>query len=359
MPEEQAQERTEEATPRRREEARKRGQIVKSRELSSVAILSTGFIFLFFSSLIFFQQYIFITRISFSNFTSDLTDLGYFLYFFKTCTQAMLKFLLPYLVLLVLVAIVIYLIQTGGGVWATEALGLKLERIDPIEGFKRLFSMVALFELIKSLAKLAIIVSLGYWIVSQNVGTIVKLLGQNSSQLILALKFLLQELMSKLLFVLAFLALLDWLYNRWDVERKLRMTRQELKEELKQTEGDPWVKAKIRQKQRQISKQRMLAEVPKADVVITNPEHYAVALKYDLGQMPAPKVIAKGMDHLAQKIKEIAKKHGVPLYEDPPLAQILYRKVEIGAYIPEDLYGAVAKILAQVYKLRKWKNRSS
>ena len=136
------------------------------------------------------------------------------------------------------------------------------------------------------------------------------------------------------------------------MERKLKLTKQELKEELKQTEGDPHVKARIRQKQREMARQRMLAEVPKADVVITNPVHYAVALKYELGEMPAPKVIAKGKDKLALKIKEIAEKYNIPIYEDPPLAQVLYKKVEVGDYIPEDLYHAVAKVLAYIYKLK-------
>uniref|UniRef100_A0A832LVJ2 Flagellar biosynthetic protein FlhB n=1 Tax=Caldimicrobium thiodismutans TaxID=1653476 RepID=A0A832LVJ2_9BACT len=356
MPEEQAQERTEEATPRRREEARKRGQIVKSRELSSVAVLSTGFFSLIILSVFFFQQYILITKISFSLFSADLTELSYFMSFFKGITYSLLKFLLPYFVLLTLSALIIYLLQTGGGVIASEAIGLKLERINPVEGFKRLFSLTSLFELVKSLLKLTIILGISYWIISQNLDRILKLLGQETSYLLLVTHQLFKDLLTKLLFVLAFLAILDWLYARWDLERKLRMTRQELKEELKQTEGDPWVKAKIRQKQREIARQRMLAEVPKADVVITNPEHYAIALKYEVGKMPAPQVVAKGVDYLAQKIKEIAQKHRVPIYEDPPLAQILYKKTKVGEYIPKELYEAVAKVLAYIYKFKKARN---
>ncbi|MFN4131510.1 MAG: flagellar biosynthesis protein FlhB [Caldimicrobium sp.] len=355
MPEEPAQERTEEATPRRREEARRRGQIVKSRELSSVAILSTGFLSLIFLSFLFFQQFYFILHFSFSNFSIGDLNLSQVYFLFKNYFNALIKFLLPYFVLLVISALVIYLLQTGGGVWATEVITFKWERINPIEGTKRLFSLTSLFELIKSLAKLAIIIGISYWIISQNFDRVLKLLGANSFYLLSVLKIILKDLFSKLLFILAFLAILDWLYSWWEVERKLRMTREELKEELKQTEGDPWVKARIRQKQREMSRQRMLAEVPKADVVITNPEHYAVALKYELGKMPAPKVVAKGVDFLAQKIKEIAKKHKVPLYEDPPLAQILYKKVEVGEYIPEELYQVVAKVLAYLYKAKEKK----
>lgn len=355
MPEEQAQERTEEATPRRREEAKRRGQIIKSRELSSVALLSTGFLSFLVLSFVFFQQFFFILKFSFSNFSIGDLDFSNFLYIIKTCLYALFKFLLPLFVLLVISAFVIYLVQTGGGVWAGESISLKWDRINPVEGFKRLFSLTSLFELVKSLVKLALITGFSYWIISQNFDKLIKLLGVESYYLLVTLKVLLKDLLGKLLFVLAFLAILDWLYARWDFERKLRMTREELKEELKQTEGDPWVKAKIRQKQREMSRQRMLAEVPKADVVITNPEHFAVALKYEIGKMPAPQVVAKGVDFLAQKIKEVAKKHGVPIYEDPPLAQILYKKVEVGDYIPEDLYQVVAKILAYVYKMRRKK----
>ncbi|MFN3406665.1 MAG: flagellar biosynthesis protein FlhB [Caldimicrobium sp.] len=358
MPEEQAQERTEEATPRRREEARRRGQVVKSRELSSVALLSTAFLSLLFLSYVFFHQFSFILQFSFSNFKLEDLNMSLFFYLNKNYFYAVMKFLFPYFILLLIAVFVIYLLQTGGGVWATEALSLKWERINPIEGFKRLFSLASLFELFKALFKLAVIVGISYWIISQNIDNILKLLGANTLHLLAATKMVLKDLLVKLLFILAILGVLDWLYSWWEVERKLRMTREELKEELKQTEGDPWVKAKIRQKQREMSRQRMLAEVPKADVVITNPEHFAVALKYELGKMPAPQVVAKGKDFLAQKIKEIAKEHGVPLYEDPPLAQILYKKVEVGEYIPEELYQVVAKVLAYVYKARKKKGKS-
>lgn len=355
MPEEPAQERTEEATPRRREEARRRGQSVKSRELSSVAILSTGFLSLLVLSFLFFQQYFLILKFSFSNFGSELLP-SHSLYLFKTYFLTIMKFLFPFFLIITLAAVIIYLLQTGGGVFATEVISPKWERIDPIEGFKRLFSMTSLFELAKALLKIAIICGISYWIISQNFDKLLKLLGSESFYLLNGIKILLKDLLGKLLFVLFFLAILDWLYSRWEIERKLRMTREELKEELKQTEGDPWVKARIRQKQRELSQRRMLAEVPKADVVITNPEHYAVALKYEIGKMPAPQVVAKGADFLALKIKEIAKKHGVPIYEDPPLAQILYKKVKVGKYIPEELYQVVAKVLAYVYKMKnkKW-----
>lgn len=352
MPEELLQERTEEPTPRRREEARKRGQVIKSRELSSVAILSTGFFTFIILSYMFFRQFYLIFYKSFNSYYFDL-NISTFLSLNKTIYLFVLKILFPYFLIISLVAIIVYLIQTGGGVWAEEVIGFKFERINPVEGFKRLFSLTALFELIKALLKIFIITGVTYWIISKYMPNILKLFGVDIPYLAYNFKIFLKDFFSKLLVILAILGILDWVYNWWDVERRIKLTRHELKEELKQTEGDPWVKARIRQKQREIARARMLAEVPKADVVITNPTHYAVALKYELGSMPAPQVIAKGKNFLAQKIREIAEAHKVPIYHDPPLAQLLYEKVEVKEYIPEELYQVVAKVLAYVYTLKK------
>ena len=349
--EETLQERTEEPTPRRREEARKRGQIVKSRELSSVAVLGSGFLCFFLLSFVFFQQFYVLFHRFFTSFSYEI-DYDNFFFLIKIASLPVAKILLPFFFIISFVAIIVYLVQTGGGVWATEVISFKFDRINPVEGFKRLFSWTSLFELVKSLFKLAIISGITYWIIKKHSENILKLFGADVKYVTFSFGYFLKDLIAKLLAILAFLAVLDWFYNRWDVERKLRLTRQELKEELKQTEGDPWVKAKIRQKQREMSRQRMLAEVPKADVVITNPTHYAVALKYEAGKMPAPQVIAKGKDKLALKIKEVAHEHKIPIYEDPPLAQVLYKKVEVGDYIPEDLYQAVAKVLAYIYRLK-------
>jgi flagellar biosynthetic protein FlhB len=352
MPEETLQERTEEATPRRREEARKRGQVAKSRELNSVAVLFAGTSSLLLLGSLFLSQIYLMFGYSFTSFNLSI-DLPSTLYLFKFFLFSLLKFLLPLFVLLTLSVLIVYLLQTGGGVWAVEAISLKFDRLNPIEGFRRLFSLTSLFELVKSLLKLAIIILVSYFIIKDEVRGILNLLGMSVGYLTASMVHLTKVLIIKILFILFLLSLLDWLYNWWEVERKLRMTREELKEELKQTEGDPLVRARIRQKQRELARRRMLAEVPKADVVITNPEHFAVALKYEMGEMPAPQVVAKGVDHLAQKIKEIAKENDVPIFEDPPLARLLYYKTKVGDYIPQELYEAVAKILAVVYKLRE------
>jgi len=352
MPEETLQERTEEATPRRREEARKRGQVAKSRELNSVAVLFAGTSSLLLLGSLFLSQINLMFGYSFTSFNLSI-DLPSTLYLFKFFLLSLMKFLLPLFVLLTLSVLIVYLLQTGGGVWAVEAISLKFERLNPIEGFRRLFSLTSLFELVKSLLKLAIIILVSYFIIKDEIKGILNLLGMSVGYLTASMVHLTKVLIIKILFILFLLSLLDWLYNWWEVERKLRMTREELKEELKQTEGDPLVRARIRQKQRELARRRMLAEVPKADVVITNPEHFAVALKYEMGEMPAPQVVAKGVDYLAQKIKEIAQENDVPIFEDPPLARLLYYKTKVGDYIPQELYEAVAKILAVVYKLRE------
>lgn len=351
MPEEVFEEKTEEPTPRRREEARKRGQIVRSRELSSVAVIGTGFLGLLIFSLLFFQQFYMVFYYSVNHYYTDL-NLSFLVGISNFVIRTLGKVLLPFFFILCLVVLVVYLIQTGGGVWAHEVIRFDLNRINPVEGFKRLFSLTALFELIKVLFKLGIIVGVSYFIIAKYFPLILKLFGAGSKYVVFSLKVFLKDFLFKIIGLLMFLGILDWLYVRWDVERKLRLTRRELKEEIKHTEGDPLIRARIRQKQREMARRRMLAEVPRADVVITNPTHYAVALQYEIGKMPAPKVLAKGRDWLALKIKEIAEKNRVPIYEDPPLAKLLYERVEIGDFIPQDLYHAIAKVLAYVYKLK-------
>jgi len=353
MPEENLQEKTEEPTPRRREEARKRGQVARSRELSAVAVIGSGLLAFILSgafmlSQLFYALRYFLSR-PFPTFNFPEAYLS-FKYAFKFGALS----LLPLIIFLVVISILSNFVQTGG-IAAWEALAPKAERINPVEGFKRLFSLPSLVELAKSILKILIISVVAYLVIRKHQVEILSLLGQDLWRVGQGIYTLSLDLVFKLLMALAVLAVLDFFFQRWDVERKLRMTREELKEELKQTEGDPWVKARIRQVQREMARRRMMAEVPKADVVITNPEHVAVALKYEMREMPAPKVVAKGQGLLAQKIKEVARESGVPIVEDPPLARLLYTRVEVEEYIPEDLYKAVAEVLAYVYRLKKRK----
>ncbi len=350
MAEENLQEKTEEPTPRRREEARQRGQVAKSREVAAVAVLSGGLLAFFVAGSYMVSQMMIIYR-HFLNFGPPHLDLKAAEKTLWVAVKLSIGAVFPVVVLVFVLAFLSLYLQVGGVV-AWEALTPKWERIHPLEGFKRLFSLPSLVELVKSILKISLIAGVSYLVIYGERERLLLLAGEGVKALGYELFSLARGLMLKVLFALLALALLDFLFQRWETERHLRMTKEELKEEMKQTEGDPWVKSRIRQIQRAMAQKRMMSEVPKADVVITNPQHLAIALKYELGEMPAPQVLAKGANYLAFKIREIAEAHGVPVVENPPLAQALYRQVEEGEYIPAELYQAVAEVLAFVYRLK-------
>jgi len=349
VPEESLQEKTEEPTPRRREEARKRGQVAKSREVAAVAVLSGGLLSFFLAGGFIYTQLAraFTYFLALPHRSIDLPEAREAL---LVGSKFVVLAVLPVVAAVAITSFLSLFLQVRGVV-AWEALSPKPERINPVEGFKRLFSLPSLVELLKALFKLAIIGFVAYLVISRDETRVLLLIGEPVENIAREIFDLCRTLVAKTIIALVVLAVLDFLFQRWETERHLRMTREELKEELKQTEGDPWVKSRIRQIQRAMAQRRMMAEVPKADVVITNPQHLAVALKYELGQMPAPQVVAKGADLVAERIKEIAREHRVPIVENPPLARALY-KVEPGEFIPAELYQAVAEVLAYVYKLK-------
>lgn len=349
MPEETLQEKTEEPTPRRREEARKRGQVAKSREVAAVAVLSGGLLsFLLAGGFVYTQ--LARTLVYFLGLPHRSLEFPEAWEVLLVGTKFAILALLPVVAVVSLASFLSLFLQVRGVV-AWEALTPKPERLNPVEGFKHLFSLPSLVELVKSFLKLAIIGLVAYLVIHRDENRVLLLIGEPVENIAREIFDLSRTLVTKTLIALVALAVLDFLFQRWETERHLRMTRQELKEELKQTEGDPWVKARIRQIQRAMAQRRMMAEVPKADVVITNPQHLAVALKYELGEMPAPQIVAKGADLIAERIKEIAREHRVPIVENPPLARALYQ-VEIGEFVPAELYQAVAEVLAYVYKLK-------
>jgi flagellar biosynthetic protein FlhB len=245
-----------------------------------------------------------------------------------------------------------------GLVVSLEPIAPKLSRIDPAAGLSRLFSGRALAELMKSCAKVLIVGYYGYVTLRQDYPALVATGVMEPGQILATVGNLGLRLGFRVGIALAVLAAMDYAYQRWEFEKSIRMTKQEVKEELRQTEGDPMLRARIRARQRQIAMHRMMQEVPKADVVVTNPVHLAVALKYDPGTMKAPKVVAKGARLLAQRIRDLAAANGVPIVENKPLAQALYKAVEIGREIPAHLYKAVAEILAYVYYLDKRAGRT-
>ncbi len=350
MPEETLQEKTEEPTPRRREEARRRGQVARSREIAAVAVLSGGWLAFLLGGSYMVTRLMMIYR-HFLTFSHPIFDLKGVEGLFWLSVKMGFASLLPVVTIVLFLAFLSLYLQVGG-IAAWEALAPKWERIHPVEGFKRLFSLPSLVELLKSVSKIALIAVVAWLVIDGEKERVLLLAGQQVESISRELVALSRSLVTKTILALLALAVLDFLFQRWETERQLRMTREELKEELKQTEGDPWVKSRIRQIQRAMAQRRMMAEVPKADVVITNPKHFAVALKYEMGEMPAPQVLAKGADFLAQKIRALAEAHGVPVVENPPLAQTLYREVEVGDYVPAELYQAVAEVLAYVYRLK-------
>ena len=257
--------------------------------------------------------------------------------------------LLPFMVTVLLAGIVGNISQNGF-YWSTKPLTPNFSKLDPLKGFKKLVSLRSWVELAKSVFKLVIIGSVAYVMVRREADAMPALVHLQVSQILsyaakVAFKIILYTTL-----VLVILAVLDYIYQRWQHEKELRMTKQEVKDEFKNTEGDPKIKARIRSVQRDMARRRMMEAVPEATVVITNPTHLAIALKFE-NDFKAPMVVAKGAGHLAEKIKAIAQAHKVPIVEQKPLARTLFKSVEIGDFIPVELYRAVAEVLAYVYRL--------
>jgi flagellar biosynthetic protein FlhB len=242
----------------------------------------------------------------------------------------------------------------GGWVFSSKALVLNFERLDPLQGIKRMFSMHSVGELVKAILKALLIGGIVWWVVRHEQDRLFGLIAQPIESALASFGQILIFAAIALISGLALIAAIDVPFQLWQYYSKLRMTREEVRQESKEMEGDPHLKARIRSQQREMARKRMMSEVPKADVVVTNPTHFAVALKYDSNAMGAPQVIAKGMNFTAQKIRELAQEHNVPLLEAPPLARALYRHTEIGDQIPAALYTAVAEVMAYIYQLREF-----
>lgn len=348
MPEE-LQERTEQATPRRREKARQKGEVPRSRELTGV--VGPWLIFLYF---VFSGSFLFalmhhmkesFMRIKTPNFASEALIL--------LCQEEIKWFFsqfLPLAGVLIFGILLVHFIQTGF-LFTGATLVPDLSKISPLKGIKRLFSLNAVFETLKGVFKLIALAIVIYLVLDKNVEIIPLLIDMDVVSITGMTFQKIYQLVLACLVMLTLFAFLDFAYQRWQYERNLRMTKQEVKEEFKETEGSPLLRARIRSLQRELARRRMMQEVPKADVVITNPLHLAVCIKYDPNKMKAPQVTAKGANLLAERIKELARSSGVPIYENKPLARVLY-KIPIGGEIPEELYKAVATILAAVYKIK-------
>ncbi|HBR34082.1 MAG TPA: flagellar biosynthesis protein FlhB [Firmicutes bacterium] len=348
------EEKTEDATPRKLQQARKKGQVARSNELSTVVTLLTGFMALKAGGSYVLQKLYSFFKYSFSSdrLHTVLDEVSLSQIINHTLLTIVSIFIPVGLAILVVGFLVNYL-QTGG-VFTLEPLKVKLDRINPLQGLKRMFSAQKLVDLFKAVFK---IVGVGLIVWNTFKGQIFPLAEQGVLHPPIQLAALIWQLMFtivlRIVMLLLALAVFDFYYQRYQYKKSLKMTKKEVQDEHKQTEGDPKVKSRIRQKQRQFSMRRMMQEVPKADVVITNPTHLAIAIKYEAKQMAAPQVLAKGEGYIAAKIKEIATEHQITLVENKPLARTIYQTVEIGEFIPPNLYQAVAEVLAFVYKLRQ------
>lgn len=346
-----AGEKTEEATPRRRREARSKGQVAKSQEFNSALVLLVGFAALSFLFPLMYGQILAYTRMMLSTLArGDLTT-STIIALFQQTTVIGAKVVVPLLGVTLVAGLTANYMQVGV-LFSTEAITVNLNRINPLEGFKRLFSLRSLMELAKSIFKVILVGIVVYRIIRDNFETFPRMLDMDimASGTFLGGMIIKMGLQSAVLLMI--LAIIDFSFQRWEFNKSLKMSKEELKEEFKQTEGNPQIKSKIREKMRRMSMRRMMQEIPKADVVITNPTHLAIALRYDTDTMSAPKVVAKGQDNVALKIKEVAKEHGIVTVENKPLAQALYKGTEIGDQVPPELFQAVAEVLAFVYRLK-------
>lgn len=338
-------ERTEPATPRRREEAKKRGQVPQAGDLPLALVLGFGVLGLWFFGPKAFQGLQNLMAFVLFHLWDLEGGLG------RDLGAAVFRLLFPFLGLSVAGALMGNLIPKGL-VLSLEPLRPQLSRINPVEGFRRLMSLGMLVELGKALIKVGIVASIGYLFLKGKVEQCAGLVDLSLEEIGDFAGLSALRLMGQMAIGLLALALLEMLYHRWDYERKLRMTREELKEELKQYEGDPKVKGRVRAIHRKIVRHRMIPRVKEADVVVTNPTHLAIALAYKPLRMKAPVVVAKGKGWLASKIRQAALEAGIPIVHNPPLAAVLYKSVEVGQQIPVELYRAVAEILAFVYRLK-------
>jgi flagellar biosynthetic protein FlhB len=344
---------TEEATPRRKQEARKKGQAPRSNELSTVVVLLALFIILNSLGKWFYKEFItYIEQcLSPGELVTELNESNLGNLLFRHCL-VFLRLFLPLGLGALIIGLVINLVQVGP-MFSMEPLRPKFSKLNPINGLQRLFSAHGFLELAKSIIKLVIVFYFAYSTIREHLFMFLDMFRQSPFDVALALWRIIYQVAMKICMFLLALAIFDYIYQRWEFRKSLRMTKREVKDEFKQTEGNPQIKNKIRQRQREIAMRRMMQDVPKADVVITNPTHLAIALRYDSTKMTAPVVVAKGEGFIAQKIKEIAAANDVVLVENKPLAQAIYKSVDIGEGIPENLFQAVAEVLAYVYRLKR------
>ncbi len=349
-----SEEKTEQPTSKKIRDSRQKGQVAQSKDLNGVLALLAVF-----AALAVLGQYYATSFFGFFHYTLAQTegidafyqDGNIHKYMTQVCLL-ILKLSLPTLLVAMVIGVLVSYMQVGF-LFTTETLKPKLEKINPLKGAKNLFSTRSLVELAKSLAKATLIVFASYDYLKDRLIELLVAMELDIGQIIAVMWDLVVGVVVRSALILLVIAVFDYAYKRWKNNKDMMMTKQEIKDEYKQSEGDPMLKSKIKEKQRAMAMSRMMQDVPTADVVITNPTHYAVAVKYDPQTGDAPKVVAKGQDLIAQNIKKIAGEAEVPIVENKPLARALYASSEVGDFIPIELYEAVAEVLAYVYTLKK------
>ncbi|SHO55868.1 flagellar biosynthesis protein FlhB [Vibrio quintilis] len=356
MAESDGQERTEDATPRRLQQAREKGQVARSKELASVSVLVIGAVSLmWFGESLAKALYALMTRL-FSLNREEIFDLTKL---FDILSGSLASLILPTLIILIILFIAAFIgsIGVGGISVSAEAARPKFSKMNPLSGLKRMFGLQSWVELLKSILKVALVAGVAFYLIHGSKADLFQLSQDTFPQNIFhALDILLDFILlisCSLLIVVA----IDIPFQIWQHANQLKMTKQEVKDEHKETEGRPEVKGRIRMLQREAAQRRMMSEVPEADVIVTNPEHFSVALRYKQNTDKAPVVVAKGIDHVALKIREVAKEHQIEIVPSPPLARALYHTTELEQQIPDGLFVAVAQVLAYVFQLKQFRRK--
>ena len=354
-----AGEKTEKATPKKRKDERKKGNVFTSKDAVTVVSLIASFygLKIFAPTILTSIQDLIKKYISLAG-TKEIFLASDIATTFVDLAVVFLKCAMPLVLISVAVAVIVTMAQTKM-LFTTKAAAPKFNRINPLNGIKKMFSIRAIVELLKSLLKIVILLFIVYSVLVDEVVTLPALMDMTPMTAIMKTGGIIMDVVIKSGIAFVFLAAADYMYQWWEFEKNMKMSKQEIKDEYKQIEGNPQIKGRQRNIQQQRARQRMMQNVPEADVVIRNPTHFAVALKFDRDKDRAPKVIAKGMDQLALRIVQVAEENDVYVTEDRPLARALYDAVEVGEEIPEEFYKAIAKILAFVYNLKEKNKKTS
>jgi len=352
-------ERTEQATPKRRSKAKSEGQVSKSQDLNSAVTLLLGLSVLFAYLPYIFERFKTVTITLLSDLNPDVIQKSTIWGFLGTYMAEIFRILIPIMTVMVIAGVAVNIIQIGP-MFSIKSIQPKFSKLSPMQmlsGFKKFFQLKSIVELLKSLIKLLIIGGIGYSVIDKHKLEIISLLGAQPEIGMMVMGKITVELIVKICIVLLILGIIDKKYQDYEYEKSIKMTKQEIKDERKNADGDPKIKAHIKQTQMKFAMQRMMTAVPTADVVVANPTHFAIALRYDTSKAPAPQVIAKGVDYVAFKIREVAEANGVPVVENPPLARTLYKIVPLDGMVPAELYVAVAEVLAFVFRTNKGKKK--